>query len=123
MQLHEIIENGAKKANSVAELARIIGVTREAASAAKSHKRPLPTDAAVKLAQYLEIDPLAVIAANELATEKKEEKRAFWHPFVEHAKAASIALTLSMVTTFVTPSPAEASQRVITSGDVLYYVN
>ena len=119
MQLHELIENGANKAGSVAELARIIGVTREAASAAKSHKRPLPTDAAVKLAQYLRMDALCVIAANELATEKKEDKRAFWSPFVNHAKAASIALALSLVTIFATPYPAEAASNLNSGQDRL----
>lgn len=109
MQLCELIEEGATKAKSVAGLARTIGVTREQASAAKSHTRPLPTDAAVKLANYLGYEPLMVIAANELATEKKEEKRAFWSPFAEHARAAGIVLGLALVTNFVTASTAEAA--------------
>lgn len=119
MQLAELIETGAKKAGSVAELAREIGVTREAASAAKSHKRPLPTDAAVKLANYLGIDPLAAIAANELATKKKEEKRAFWSHL---AKAASVALTFGFALNFVTPSPAEAAPHLKAESETLYYV-
>lgn len=82
MELNELIAKGAEKAGSVAELARELGVTREAASAAKSHKRPLPTDAAIKLADFIGADRMAVIAANELATEKKEEKRTFWSSFL-----------------------------------------
>lgn len=78
MTLTDYIEAGAKKAGSVAELARIIGATREITSAAKSMKRPVPLDCAIKLADYIEADRIAVISANELATEKKEEKRAFW---------------------------------------------
>lgn len=78
MNLSDYMETGARKAGSVAELARIIGTAREHASAAKSMKKPLPLDSAIKLADYIEADRMSVIAANELATEKKEEKRAFW---------------------------------------------
>jgi plasmid maintenance system antidote protein VapI len=78
MTLTDYIEAGAQKATTVAELARIIGTTREHASAAKSLKKPLPLDSAIKLADYIGADRIAVISANELATEKKEEKRAFW---------------------------------------------
>lgn len=85
MQLNDYIEAGAAKAGSVAALARIIGSTREIASAAKSLKRPLPLDAVIKLADYIEADRIAVISANELVTEKKPEKRDFW----SHLLAAS----------------------------------
>ena len=78
MNLSDYMEIGAKKAGSVAELARIIGTAREHASAAKSMKKPLPLDSAIKLADYIEADRITVISANELSTEKKEEKREFW---------------------------------------------
>lgn len=78
MTLHDYIEAGAAKANSVAELARLIGTTREHASAAKSEKKPLPLDVAIRLADYIGADRIAVISANELVTEKKPEKRDFW---------------------------------------------
>lgn len=107
MTLTDYMETGVKKATSVAELARVIGTTREHASAAKSMRKPLPLDAAVRLADYIETDLRKVLAANELVTEKKEDKRAFWSHL---AKAASVALALGLVTNFVTPSPAEAAQ-------------
>ena len=78
MTLSEYIDAGAKKAGSVAELGRLLGLTREATTAAKSERRQLPIDACIKLADYIDADRIAVISANELATEKKEEKRAFW---------------------------------------------
>lgn len=78
MTLSDYIEAGARKAGSVAELGRMFGLTREAVSSAKGLKRQLPIDACIKLADYIEADRIAVLAANELATEKKEEKRAFW---------------------------------------------
>lgn len=109
MELRDYIEQGATKAGNLTQLGKLLGQDQRNMTSAKSHRRPLPLDAAVRLADYLETDLRAVIAANELVTEKKEEKRAFWTPFVQHAKAASIALTFSLVTNFVTPSPAEAA--------------
>ena len=78
MKLHDYIEKGAAKAGSVAELARVLGLTREQVSAAKSEKRQLPTHCAIKLANYLDADRIAVISANELATEKRPEIQEFW---------------------------------------------
>ena len=109
MELREYIEEGAAKAGSVSALARMFGMNQPDLSNAKSHKRPLPAKAVVQLAEYIGADLKSVIAANELVTEKDEAKRAFWSPFVQGAKAASIALALIAVTSFVTPSPAEAA--------------
>lgn len=119
MELRDFIETGAEKAGSLTALGRMFGLVQQSISEAKHQKRPLPLDAAVKLADYIGADRMAVIAANELVTEKKEEKRAFWTPFVQHAKAASIALTFSLVTNFVTPSPAEAAPVLKTTRDAI----
>lgn len=78
MKLHDYIEKAATKAGGLSALGRMLELQQQTISAAKSHKRPLPLDAAIKLADYIEADRIAVISANELATEKKEEKRAFW---------------------------------------------
>lgn len=78
MNLCDYIERGATKAGSVAALGRVIGLERERVSKAKSHTVPLPLDATIKLADYLMEDRITVISANELATEKKPEKREFW---------------------------------------------
>lgn len=109
MELRDYIEEGAKKAGSLTALGKLLGQDQRNMTSTKAHRRPLPLDAAVRLADYLETDLRAVIAANELVTEKKEDKRAFWSPFVQHAKAASIALTLSVVTNLVTPTPSQAA--------------
>lgn len=78
MELRDYIEAGATKAGSVAALARMLGIVQQPMNEAKHHRRPLPLDAAVKLADYIDADRMEVIAANELATEKKPEKREFW---------------------------------------------
>ena len=109
MELRDYIETASKKAGSTAELARIIGLTREATSAAKGHKRPLPAIALAKLSIYLQIELEKLTAANELVTEKDEERRQFWEHLLSRGIAASIALVFGLVTNFVTPSPAAAS--------------
>lgn len=108
--LKNYIEEGAKKAGSLTALGRMLGISQPDMSNAKAEKKPIPVKACVQLAEFIEADLKAVIAANELVTEKDEAKRAFWTPFVQHAKAASIALEFSLVTNFVTPSPAQAAQ-------------
>jgi len=120
MELRDYIEQGATKAGNLTQLGKLLGQDQRNMTSAKSHRRPLPLDAAVRLADYLETDLRAVIAANELVTEKKDEKRAFWTPFVQHAKAASIALTFSLVTNFVRPSPAEAAPMLDNAASMLY---
>lgn len=122
MQLKDYIEEGAKKAGSLTALGLMLGMSQPHISACKGHRRPLTVKAAVQLADYIGADLKAVIAANELVTEKDEAKRAFWFPFVERAKAAGIALGLAIVTNFVTPSPAEAHQTATEHGNDLYYV-
>lgn len=111
MELRDYIEMGTRKAGNLTALGKILDVSQPNMSHSKAQKKPLPIDAVVKLAEYLNCDLKGLIAANELVSEKKEEKRRFWSPFVENAKAASfaLALTIALVTNFVTPTPAEAA--------------
>ncbi len=122
MMLKDYIDEGSKKAGSLTALGRMLEISQPNMSHAKNGKTGLPVKACVQLAEYIGADLKAVIAANELATEKDERKRAFWSPFVEHARAASFVLTLGLVTNFVTPTPAEATVYKETSGTTLYYV-
>lgn len=78
MELIDYIDTGIKKAGSLTALGFKIGLSQPRMSKVKAKVEHLPLDAAVKLADYIGADRFTVIAANELATEKKEEKRAFW---------------------------------------------
>ena len=71
-------------------------------SGVKAHKRALPIDAATKLADYIGADLRAVIAANELVTEKKEEKKNYWMQFISQAKTAAYMIVALSVTNFMT---------------------
>jgi hypothetical protein len=92
MKLRDYIETATEKAGNQKELAFYLGLPAQNLTNAKAHNRGLPNDDCIKIAQLLNIEPVEVIAASELATEKKPEKRAFWMNFTGHAKAASIAL-------------------------------
>lgn len=112
MELHDYIEAGLAAKNGREALATFLGLEPNNITGAKAHRRGLPNDACVKLARLIGVEPLAVIAASELATEKKPERREFWLSFgnpAKTARVAGIALIYAFVTNFVTPSPAEAS--------------
>lgn len=110
MEMRDYLEIGAKKAGSLTNLGKLLDLSQPFMSRVKSGEKGLPIDAAVKLADYIGADLRSVVAENELITEKKPEKRAFWSPFVEHAKAAVLAVCalFFVVTSFLTPSPAQA---------------
>ena len=82
MQMREYIEQGTAKAGSLTALGKLLGISQPDMSNARAQKRALPIDGAVKLADYIGADLRSVLAANELVTEKKEEKRAFWSSFL-----------------------------------------
>lgn len=107
MELRDYVEIGAKKAGSLTALGKLLDISQPTISGVKAHKRGLPIDLCLKLADYIGADRIEVISASELVTEKKPEKRAFW---MQHAKAASIALAFGIAINFVAPSPAEAAQ-------------
>lgn len=112
MELNQYVKMGILQKGSVSALAAHLGIAANSVTDAKAHRRGLPNDACVKLARLLNVDAMDVIAASELATETKAEKREFWLSFVNPAKAARVAgmvIFWGIVTNFVTPSPAEAA--------------
>lgn len=95
MELRDYIEEAAAKAGSVSALARMLGMNQPDVSNAKAMKKRLPAKAIVEISDYIGADLKAVIAANELVTEKDEEKRNFWshllasapsHSYIRHIK-------------------------------------
>ena len=78
MELRDYIEEGAKKAGSLTALGLMLNMSQPQISGVKAHRRTLPAKAVVQLAEYIGADLKLIMAANELATEKDEEKREFW---------------------------------------------
>jgi hypothetical protein len=76
--MKDYIETGARKAGSLTALGITLGLSQPRMSHVKAGKEKLPAQALVQLAEYIGTDLKTVMAANELATEKDEEKRTFW---------------------------------------------
>lgn len=110
MELKEIIEQAEKTAGGQKALALRIGQDAGNIRGAKAGIKGLPDYACVMIAEITGLDPMTVIAASNLVTEKKEERRRVWHPFVNRAASVLLGLILTIVNLIMTPAPAEAAQ-------------
>lgn len=106
MNLKEMIEHGAKKTGNQENLAKVIGVSGKFLTEAKGGRRGLPNSACFKLAAILDIHVESVIAASELVTEKDEEKRAFFAPFVLNGISG---LATAMTALYLTSASTDAN--------------
>ena len=88
MNLKEIIEAAEEKAGGRKPLAQLLDQDAQNLTNAKAGKRGLPAYACIEMAALIGIDPLEAIAASELVTEKKENRRAVFLPFVAETKMA-----------------------------------
>lgn len=112
MELRDYIEAGEKRLGGRVALADYLEQNPDVISAAKTKKRGLPSFACVALAKLIDVPEIEVIAASELVTEKKPERRAIWTPFVQGAARHALVVALVVgVTSFVTPSPVQAAQN------------
>lgn len=118
MELRDYINMGSQKAGSLTALGKMLDLTQPQISTIKAQKKPLPDKSLVTLAEYLGVAEKELIAANNIAMGKNVD---FWRPFVEHAKAASIALAFSTASFFVSPTPANAEQIKDSPQTTLYY--
>ena len=78
MELSEFITKGIDSEGNLIALAAALGTNRTLLSDARSHRKSLPNYACIKLAKLIGADPLEVITASEVVTEKDEKKRAEW---------------------------------------------
>lgn len=77
------IEKGAKKAGGISKLGNLLNVLQPHVSSAKAGKRQLPLSACVVLADYINENPLKIIAYSQLTTETDEEKIQIWKRVLE----------------------------------------
>jgi len=84
--MKKYIEIGEKKAGKQIELARILNVRDSTLRLVKSGNNGLPDAICIKLADYIEVDPLHVIAASNLVTEKNEERRKIFESCLSEEK-------------------------------------
>lgn len=108
MHMRDLIEAGNKKAGEQKTLASLLHVHTTDIANAKAGRRGLPAPACFLLAQYLSIDPARVIAASALVTEKNEERRKVFYPFVI-GRAAMLFAASVLLTTTALPTESRAS--------------
>ena len=109
MELKKFIEAAEVAVGSQKSLGLLIGQSPSKIRDAKSGRCGLPTYACVMIADLIGEDHTTVIAASELVTEKKSERRAFWEKKLEALAAGVAVVSVATVTLIVTPSPAKAS--------------
>lgn len=116
MELRELLERGELEAGGRSALAHRLGLNPQQLTNAKAHRAGIPIAACFVLAELIHEDARCVIAASELVTEKKPERRAVLIPFARHA--AIIAITAS-VNLLLTPSPTNANTGTPSSGPTI----
>ena len=125
MEMKNYIELAEKKAGQQTKLAKILGISPSNIRSAKSNQRGLPVEVCILLADYIEVDPLKVIAASNLVTEKDETKRKILEScFRRTSKAANfiVAALFVALISITSPNPANASQATVSDCNNLYYV-
>lgn len=88
MELREYLEEAERQMGGRIALAEELEQHPDAITSAKKHRRGLPVYACVKLAAILNEDPIHIIAASELVTEKREDRKAVFLPFVQMGRLA-----------------------------------
>lgn len=78
MDLKSFIERAEKAVGSQRTLGQMIGQSPSALRSAKAGLIGLPSYACVMIAEIIGEDKIVVIAASELVTEKKQERRKIW---------------------------------------------
>lgn len=122
MELRNFLDAGIQKAGTLTALSREIGITQPELSNAKAGRRSLPNHAIIALADYTKSDLRAVMAANELVTEKDERRRAYWLEILAAAATKAACVTLLVAGTG-TDALADQTLTASADRDNLYYVN
>lgn len=114
MKIAELLDEVKAKtgAKSDGELARNLGVSKQAMSSYYSGHRAPDEFVCLKIAQALEKPLDSIIATVKAASEKDETRRAVWENYMKRLGgiAASVLVTVCItVTMLVTSTPAKAS--------------
>ncbi|SFU39688.1 hypothetical protein SAMN05216339_1023 [Nitrosomonas eutropha] len=111
MEMKTYIEMGETKAGSQIALAKYLGQYDSGLRAVKGGKKGLPDAVCIKLADYIGVDRLEVIAASNLVTEKDEERREIFRSCFEKSKERATATIIgSLVISLLTLAPLESRE-------------
>lgn len=117
--LKDMIERAEKAAGGQKKLGLKISQSPSTLRNAKAGQQGLPSYACVMIAELIGEDETAVIAASELVTEKKPERRTFWEKKLERLAA----MVLLGVISVVTPTPSEAAPLLQVPDSTLYIMS
>lgn len=92
MDLKDQLNRAEKLLGGRQALAEALDLNPDAITAAKANRRGLPVFACVELAKLINVDPMTVISASELVTEKNERRKAVFFPFVQMAGFARLSM-------------------------------
>ena len=123
MDMKSFIEKAEKKAGKQVELARILGISDAYIRAAKRGARGLPVDICILLADFINEDPLKVIAASSLVTEKDEKKRKIFESCFSRAATVTVTAFLLSALSIMSPSTANASPASSSSSTICIMLN
>lgn len=107
MELRNYIEEGIAKAGGTSALASILTVKPQQVTDTKSMRISLPVPACYALADLIEKNASEIIAASELVTEKKPERRALLLRYL--AKISSTAAGVALIVGATLPDTAHAN--------------
>ena len=94
MSLKNYIEKAEKKAGSQIELGELLGQSPSKLRQAKAGKCGLPVAVCYQIADLIGEDERKVVAASELITEKKPERRAVLLPYVRHVASVLFGVVI-----------------------------
>ncbi len=123
MRMKTYIEAGEMKAGKQAELAKILGISENYLRTTKAGRNGLPDAICIRLADYIGVGRLEVIAASNLVTEKDEERRKVYEScFTKAASVAAAALIIG-ASSIVSPPPANAAISPLESSNICIMLN
>lgn len=94
MKIKEYLEMGEKKLGKQILLAKYLDTRDSTIRLVKLGKMGLPVHNCIQLAKLIEVDPLKVIAASNLVTEKKEDRRKIFEACLNTISMAAIGAAL-----------------------------
>lgn len=119
MDMKSYIELGEKKAGKQAELAKILGISENYIRVTKAGRNGLPNAICFKLAEYIGVDVGSVIAASDLVTEKKEDRRKIYESYLSKTANFTVATLFIGIILIMKPSTANASWTTVSSSSFM----
>jgi transcriptional regulator with XRE-family HTH domain len=105
MEMKKFIEMGEKKAGKQIELAKYLNIQASTLGLVKQGKKSLTAALCIKLARYINVDELEVIAASNLIIEKDEERRKIFESCLKKTSKAAGVTAAAIVISILTLAP------------------